>query len=119
MNYMNYYLYAYGVVNILMGCLGYVNKGSIQSLIAGGVSGLLIILGTLLAQKNPTLGYGLTGFIAVALIGRFLPAYLKDMSKVYPSLVIVLLSVVAFGLLTLNHFKCCSKCSPEKDLSSH
>ncbi len=90
-----------------MGILGYVNKGSVQSIIAGSISGILVLIGTFISQRNPTIGYGLAAFVALAMLGRFIPAYMKDTSKVYPALVVILLSGIAFGALAWKHFSSC------------
>lgn len=61
-------LLVYGVVNILGGAMGYVARGSIESLIAGAVFGVLLVLCALFAQKAPALCYRGAGLLALLLV---------------------------------------------------
>jgi uncharacterized membrane protein (UPF0136 family) len=51
--------------------MGYVKANSRASLIAGGVSGLLLIAGALLARSQPLGGLVLVSIISAALVVRF------------------------------------------------
>jgi uncharacterized membrane protein (UPF0136 family) len=61
----------YGVLSLVGGIMGYVKAKSRASLIAGGVSGVLLLGGALLAASQPALGLGLTSLISAALVARF------------------------------------------------
>ncbi|MCE9610837.1 MAG: TMEM14 family protein [Chthoniobacter sp.] len=87
----NFY-FLFGVLTILGGVMGFVKAGSKASLIAGGVSGALILVaGWLLTtgQTQPGLILGLV--VSVLLEGRFLPAFLKT-KKPMPAGMMALLS---------------------------
>lgn len=51
--------------------MGFVKAGSRASLIAGGISGLLLIGSAVLAASNPVAGFVLACVISAALIARF------------------------------------------------
>ena len=71
------YYFIFGVLTIAGGVMGYMKAQSMASLIAGGVSGLLLIgAGALIATKTqPGLILGL--LVSIALAGRFIPAYMS------------------------------------------
>ncbi len=70
------YYFIFGALTILGGLMGFLKKHSVASLIAGGLCGiLLIIAGVLLKDKVPP-ALILGGVVSLALLGKFLPAFL-------------------------------------------
>jgi uncharacterized membrane protein (UPF0136 family) len=61
----------YGVLALGGGVLGYVKANSRASLIAGGVSGLLLLGGALLARSQPVAGLVMVSIVSAALVARF------------------------------------------------
>jgi uncharacterized membrane protein (UPF0136 family) len=61
----------YGVVSLVGGVMGYVKAGSRASLIAGGVCGLGLIGGALLALSQPVVGLAIVLVVSAALVARF------------------------------------------------
>ena len=61
----------YGVLSLVGGMMGYVKANSRASLIAGGVSGLLLIGGAVLALSQPVLGLAIVSIVSAALVARF------------------------------------------------
>jgi uncharacterized membrane protein (UPF0136 family) len=61
----------YGLIALAGGVLGFVNKGSKPSLIAGGVSGLLLIVFGAAAWAEKQWAAIGTLVVALALVGRF------------------------------------------------
>ena len=73
----NYYL-LFGVLTILGGVIGFVKAGSKASLIAGGVSGALILLAAWLVMRGQAQAGLILGLVISAVLEmRFLPAFLK------------------------------------------
>ncbi len=97
-----YYL-MFGVLAIVGGVIGFVKAQSKASLIAGGISGLLLIVGAvLIANGSLTAGLILSQAISLILALRFVPAFLKTRGWM-PSGMMSILSVigVAVGLTAL------------------
>jgi uncharacterized membrane protein (UPF0136 family) len=83
----------YGVLVLAGGAVGYVKAKSRASLIAGVVfGGLLDLAACLLVMGSPRLGAGLGLVTALALIGRFLPAFLRT-KKIMPAGVVAAVGV--------------------------
>ena len=73
----NYYL-LFGALTILGGVIGFVKAGSRASLIAGGVSGALILLAAWLVMSGQAQAGLILGLVISAVLEmRFLPAFLK------------------------------------------
>ncbi|SRR5579862_260891 len=98
------YYFVFGVLTIAGGVLGYVNKKSAPSLVAGGVSGiLLLVAGGLVPYKlNGGLILGLV--VSVLLAGRFIPHYIEK-KRFMPDAVMSLLSAVSVTLTILGWYK--------------
>jgi uncharacterized membrane protein (UPF0136 family) len=93
---------AYAALGLLGGILGYVNKGSTASLLAGGCAALLLAFGAWVAWQGRSWGMILALVVCLALIGRFLPTYLKDTQNVWPALVMVAGGVLTAVLLAVG-----------------
>lgn len=99
----NFY-FVFGALTILGGLLGFVKAKSTASLVAGGISGALIIVAAVLLASNPTAGLVLGAVISVALLGRFLPAFLKT-KKVMPAGMMAVLSAASVVITVLAFVK--------------
>lgn len=97
---LNSFTLVFGILSIVLGAVGYFKKGSKASLIAGGISGVIILLGWYLMQhgSNPLVGQILTAVITVALLGRFLPSFLKS-KTIMPAGIMAVCAVVEIVLL--------------------
>ncbi len=85
------YFALFGLVTLGGGVVGYVKAKSRASLIAGVASALLLWLAAgLLSGGSVRAGAALGGVVAVALVGRFLPAYLKTKKPMPAGLVAAL-----------------------------
>jgi uncharacterized membrane protein (UPF0136 family) len=88
------YLFVFGVLTVVGGVMGFVKAKSNASLIAGGVSGvLLLVAGYLMGSANLQIGLILGLVVCVALAGRFVPSYLKT-KKPMPAGMMAVLSVL-------------------------
>ena len=98
------YLFIFGVLTIVGGVIGFVKAGSKASLIAGGISGvLLLVAGWLVASGSVMAGMILGLIVSLLLAGRFLPAFLKT-KKPMPAGMMSVLSVVGLVLTALYLF---------------
>jgi uncharacterized membrane protein (UPF0136 family) len=94
----------FGILSIAGGLMGFLKAGSKASLIAGGISGVLLIVSAVLLKSNVNAGLILGGLISVALAGRFVPALLKG-GAFMPSGLMAILSVISIILTALAFFK--------------
>ncbi len=91
------YFLLFGVLTLAGGIMGYVKANSLPSLIAGGVSGLLLIAGALLMTSNPRPFLMGLGFVSLLLAIKFVPAFIQTM-KPMPAGLMAVLSVVGLVL---------------------
>ena len=96
----NYYL-LFGVLTILGGVIGFVKAQSKASLIAGGVSGALILLAAWLVMSGQAQAGLILGLVISAVLEmRFLPAFLKT-KKPMPAGMMAVLSMIGTVLSVL------------------
>ena len=62
---------SYGVLSLAGGIMGYVKAKSRASLIAGGVSGAVLIGSAALAATQPAVGFAAASLVSLALVARF------------------------------------------------
>lgn len=84
--------------------MGYVKAQSKASLIAGSITGGLLLLSAFLIAKGITAGAILGIVVSLLLIGQFGPSLLKQV-KVMPNLLVVVLGLITVGVLALSFFQ--------------
>lgn len=73
------YYFVFGLITLIGGVQAFLSIGSKPSLIAGGISGILLLLaGWLVHTGKTTPGLILGLVISLGLAGRFLPKFFKD-----------------------------------------
>lgn len=87
------YFIIFGLLTIVGGVIGYVKAGSTASIIAGAISGIVLIVAAYLLPGNVALGLILAGVVSVALAGRFIPAFMKT-GKMMPAGLMAALSLI-------------------------
>ena len=96
----NYY-FLFGALTILGGVIGFVKAGSRASLIAGGVSGVLILVAAWLVMSGQAQAGLILGLVISALLDmRFLPAFVKT-KKPMPAGMMAVLSMAGTVLSVL------------------
>ena len=98
----------YGLFLLCSGIEAAVSKGSVISLVAGGGLGVLALICFAIIPKNPRVGYIGATVVGLAVIGRFLPTYLKT-QDIWPAGIMAMLSLVVVAALTAAHFLAKSK----------
>ena len=87
------YFLVFGLFTIVGGLMGYIKAGSTASLIAGSVSGILLLVAAFLLPNYLVVGLALAAVVSIALAARFVPAFLNT-GKVMPAGIISVLSVI-------------------------
>jgi uncharacterized membrane protein (UPF0136 family) len=96
------YLLFFGVLTIAGGVMGFVKAGSRASLIAGGVSGALLLLaGYLVGAGNLVAGLVLGLVLSLALAGQFAPKFFRT-RKVMPAGMMAVLGIVGIAVTALG-----------------
>lgn len=104
MRWLDGVLIAFGGFNILAGLKAYFAPvPSLISLIAAGVTGLIIIGGAALAKSHPKVGYAIATLATLLVGGRMLGAYMKTQA-IWPALVFTILSAAVLACLVVGHF---------------
>lgn len=87
------YFIVFGLLTIVGGVMGYVKAGSTASLIAGSISGILLLVAAFLLPTNIVVGLALAAVISIALACRFVPAFMKT-HQIMPAGLMSVLSVI-------------------------
>ena len=98
------YFIIFGLLTIAGGAMGYARAGSMASIIAGSISGILLLVAAFLLPGNVVAGLALAGIVSLALAGRFLPAFLKT-NAFMPSGMMSILSVIGVVVAILAWMK--------------
>ena len=85
-------VFLFGIFNLIGGVIGYFKAGSRASLIAGSVSGILLLGCAYGISKANSAALWLTLIIAFLLGGRFAGTWMKN-KRVMPDLLMILFSV--------------------------
>lgn len=98
------YFIIFGILTIAGGIIGYVRAGSVASIIAGGITGvLLLIAGSLLPEyRTPALAAGL--IISLLLAVQFVPKFLKT-GAAMPAGLMSILSVLGIVVAVVAWLK--------------
>jgi uncharacterized membrane protein (UPF0136 family) len=86
-------LFAFALLLIVGGIMGYVEKRSVISLVAGLVCGAMSLAGAVLIANKPSLALGL-GIAAALLVGGSMAPRVAKNPKIFPGIVTVGASVL-------------------------
>ena len=87
------YFIVFGLLTIVGGVMGYAKAGSTASIIAGSISGILLLLAAFLLPDHLAVGLALAAVVSIALAGRFLPKLIKT-GQLMPAGLMSVLSVI-------------------------
>jgi uncharacterized membrane protein (UPF0136 family) len=94
------YFFVFGILTIAGGVMGYAKAGSTASIIAGSISGILLLIGAWLLPTNQVAGLALTLIVSLLLLiyfaskfmrtGSFMPAGLMSILSVIGLIVVII-----------------------------
>ena len=71
------YFFIFGVLTIAGGITGYVSKGSLPSIVAGTLTGILLLVAAFLLPAHSTVGLIIALVVSLLLAGQFVPKLVR------------------------------------------
>ena len=87
------YFILFGVLTIAGGIVGYVKAGSVVSIIAGSITGVLLLVAAFLLPEHRGVGLATALVISLLLAVQFVPKFLQT-GRVMPAGMMSILSVI-------------------------
>ena len=87
------YFVIFGVLTIVGGIIGYVKAGSVASIIAGAITGVLLLVAAFLLPEHRVAGLATGLIISVLLAAQFVPKFFRT-GRVMPAGLMSVLSVI-------------------------
>jgi uncharacterized membrane protein (UPF0136 family) len=87
------YFILFGVLTIAGGIVGYVKAGSVASIIAGSITGVLLLVAAFLLTDHRGVGLAIALVISLLLAVQFVPKFLQT-GRVMPAGMMSILSVI-------------------------
>jgi uncharacterized membrane protein (UPF0136 family) len=87
------YFFAFGILTIAGGIIGYVKAGSVPSIIAGSITGVLLLVAAFLLPEHRAAGLATAFIISLLLAGQFVPKLLRT-GRLMPAGMMSVLSVI-------------------------
>jgi uncharacterized membrane protein (UPF0136 family) len=88
------YFFVFGALTIIGGIIGYVKAGSVPSIIAGAITGLLLIIAAAILPEHRAAGLATAFTVSLILAAQFVPKLIRT-GKVMPAGMMSILSVIA------------------------
>ena len=87
------YFIIFGVLTIAGGVVGYVKAGSVPSIIAGSITGVLLLIAAFLLPEHRAIGLATAFVISLLLAAQFVPKFIRT-GNVMPAEMMSILSVI-------------------------
>jgi uncharacterized membrane protein (UPF0136 family) len=91
------YFIVFGLLTIAGGIVGYVKAGSVASIVAGSITGVLLLVAAFLLPEHRAPGLATALIVSLLLAAQFVPKFLRS-GTVMPAGVMSVLSVI--GIIT-------------------
>jgi uncharacterized membrane protein (UPF0136 family) len=91
------YFIVFGLLTIVGGIVGYVKAGSVASIIAGSITGVLLLVAAFLLPEHRMVGLATALIVSLLLAAQFIPKFLRT-GRVMPAGIMSVLS--AIGIVT-------------------
>ena len=87
------YFFIFGALTIIGGIIGYVKAGSLPSIIAGSITGVLLLIAGSLLPEHRAIGLATAFIISLLLALQFIPKFIRT-GKAMPAGIMSILSVI-------------------------
>ena len=87
------YFIVFGILTIAGGIIGYVKAASMPSLIAGGITGILLLVAAFLLPEHRAAGLATAFIVSLLLAAQFVPKFVRT-GRVMPAGMMSILSVI-------------------------
>jgi len=98
------YFLIFGALTILGGVIGYVKAGSIPSIIAGAITGVLLLVAGALLPEHRAAGLAAAFIVSLLLAAQFAPKFIRT-GKVMPAGLMSILSVIGIVVAVVAWLK--------------
>jgi len=87
------YFFVFGALTIVGGIVGYLKAGSVASIIAGSITGVLLLVAAFLLPEHRTIGLATALIVSLLLAAQFVPKFLQT-GRVMPAGLMSILSAI-------------------------
>jgi len=87
------YFIIFGVLTVVGGVVGYVKAGSVASIVAGSITGVLLLVAAFLLPQHRAAGLATAFIISLLLAAQFVPKFMRT-GRVMPAGMMSILSVI-------------------------
>jgi uncharacterized membrane protein (UPF0136 family) len=87
------YFLIFGGLTIIGGVIGYIKAGSLPSIIAGTITGVLLLVAGWILPTNRTVGLAIALIVSILLAAQFVPKVIRT-GKMMPAGLMSILSVI-------------------------
>ncbi len=98
------YFLIFGALTILGGVIGYVKAGSVPSIIAGAITGVLLVVAGALLPEHRAAGLAAAFIVSLLLAAQFVPKFIRT-GKVMPAGLMSILSVIGIVVAVVAWLK--------------
>jgi uncharacterized membrane protein (UPF0136 family) len=87
------YFIIFGILTIAGGVVGYVKAGSLPSIIAGSITGVLLLVAAFLLPEHRAMGLATAFVVSLLLAAQFIPKFIRT-GKAMPAGMMSILSAI-------------------------
>jgi uncharacterized membrane protein (UPF0136 family) len=98
------YFLIFGALTIIGGVIGYVKAGSLPSIIAGAITGILLLVAGWILPNNRMVGLAMAFIVSLLLAAQFVPKFFRT-GKVMPAGLMSILSVIGLIVVVVAWLK--------------
>ena len=98
------YFLIFGALTILGGVIGYVKAASVPSIIAGAITGVLLLVAGTLLPEHRAAGLAAAFIVSLLLAAQFVPKFIRT-GKVMPAGLMSILSVIGIVVAVVAWLK--------------